>query len=78
MSWSQERCLAFCAAIEEAGVKVECYNPKNKQHTTWAKEEPLIRKWIQSLPRPIGMFCANDDLAAAIMETCRILEYGVR
>lgn len=76
LNWSKERCRAFCSVIEAAGAQVHVYN--NPQRTTsWAKEEPRVEEWIQSLPRPIGMFCVNDDRAAAIMETCRTLEYGI-
>ncbi|MGB1127401.1 MAG: substrate-binding domain-containing protein [Opitutales bacterium] len=42
-----------------------------------AKEEPLLQEWIQSLPKPIGLFFANDDRAASIMEICRLLEFNI-
>ena len=44
---------------------------------TWAREEPLLRQWLQSLPKPIGVLCANDDRAASLLETCHVLGYGV-
>ena len=76
LRWSQARCHAFCRVIEAAGARVHVYdNPKHAE--SWAKEEPHVQDWIQSLPKPIGMFCVNDDRAAAIMETCRTLEYGI-
>jgi LacI family transcriptional regulator len=43
----------------------------------WAKEEPHVRHWLESIPKPIGMLCANDDRAASILETCHVLGYGV-
>jgi LacI family transcriptional regulator len=41
------------------------------------KEEPHVTEWINTLPKPIGLFCANDDRASSIIETCRALEFGV-
>jgi len=76
LNWSQVRCQAFCAEIEKAGASVNLYNGPNKT-TSWSKEEPLIKAWIQSLPKPIGLFCVNDDRAASIIETCRALEFGM-
>jgi LacI family transcriptional regulator len=36
-----------------------------------------VRHWLESLPKPIGMLCANDDRAASILEACHVLGYGV-
>jgi LacI family transcriptional regulator len=30
-----------------------------------------------ALPKPVGLFCANDDRSASILECCRALGYGV-
>ena len=75
--WSRERCRAFCELLEEAGCRVEIYRPRSRQPAAWAKEEPQIRQWLASLPKPVGMLCANDDRAASIVETCHVLGYGV-
>jgi LacI family transcriptional regulator, galactose operon repressor len=77
MRWSQDRCTAFCSAIEQAGFGVDIYRPKHRAAATWAKEEPLIRAWLMQLPKPIGLFCANDDRSANILESCRALGFGV-
>ncbi len=75
--WSRERCQAFCALVEEAGYEVEVYRPRGRRPMPWAKEEPDVRRWLESLPKPIGLLCANDDRAELIMETCSVLEYDV-
>ena len=36
-----------------------------------------MRQWLETLPKPIGMLCANDDRAASILETCHVFGYGV-
>ncbi len=77
MRWSRERCRAFCELLEAAGYHVDIYRPPSCRPGAWAKEEPRIRHWLKSLPKPIGMLCANDDRAASIVETCHLLGYGV-
>ncbi len=75
--WSHERCQAFCDIVERAGCKVEVYRPPSRKPSAWAKEEPQVRHWLETLPKPIGMLCANDDRAASILETCHVLGCGV-
>ncbi len=77
MRWSRERCQAFCDSVEREGGTVAIYRPRSRSPATWAKEEPHVRRWLEMLPKPIGMLCANDDRAASILETCHILGYGV-
>jgi LacI family transcriptional regulator len=72
--WSHERCEAFCALVEDAGFEVDVYHPRRK---VWAKEEPHVRRWLESLPKPVGMLCANDDRAEYLLEACRVLGYSV-
>ncbi len=75
--WSRERCQAFCDSVERAGCTVAIYQPRSRRPVAWAKEEPQVRQWLESLPKPIGMLCANDDRAASILETCHMSGYGV-
>ena len=77
MRWSQDRCSAFCTTIEEAGYRVDVYQSRRRKTVSWAKEEPSIQKWVKELPKPIGLFCANDDRSANILESCRALGFGV-
>ncbi|TWU39125.1 Xylose operon regulatory protein [Novipirellula aureliae] len=77
MRWSQQRGAAFRSTIAEAGHQVDVFQPAHRRAATWAKEEPLIQSWLESLPKPVGLFCANDDRSANILECCRALDYGV-
>jgi LacI family transcriptional regulator len=75
--WSRERCQAFCDLIDRVGFTVNVYRPGSRRPAAWASEEPHVRHWLESLPKPIAMLCANDDRAASILETCHVLGYGV-
>ncbi len=75
--WSRERCQAFCDCVARAGCTVNVYRPRPRRSAAWAKEEPHVRQWLETLPKPVGILAANDDRAASILETCRVLGYGV-
>ncbi len=75
--WSCERCKAFCAVIEAAGFRVAIYGPHGRAQADWAQEEPQVRHWLQSLPKPVGLLCANDDRAESVLEMCPVLGYSV-
>lgn len=75
--WSRERCQAFCERVARDGYSVEVYRPRSRRPAAWAVEESHVRNWLESLPKPIGMLCANDDCAASVLETCQVLGYGV-
>ncbi|MGN6725883.1 MAG: substrate-binding domain-containing protein [Tepidisphaeraceae bacterium] len=38
----------------------------------WSSNDALdMRTWLGQLPRPVGLFCGNDGLAAEALEICR-------
>ena len=74
LDWSNERCDAFCKVINKAGMEVNVYDNNNM---SWSNEEYFIKEWLALLPKPIGIFCVNDDRAASIAGVCRLLGYGV-
>jgi LacI family transcriptional regulator len=75
--WSDERCAAFCRRVGEAGHRVEIYPAPSRKRLEWASEEPRVRDWLRTLPKPVGLMCVNDDRAESVLETCRALGYGV-
>lgn len=69
LRWSAIRRASFCRTIEDSGFQTHL-PPSARNHQAWSKEEPALRKWIDQLPKPIGIFCANDDRAASVTEIC--------
>lgn len=76
LTWSHKRCAAFCRKIENGGGNIHIYKGPKKE-ISWSVEEPRILEWIRALPKPIGMFCVNDDRAASILECCRTLGVAI-
>lgn len=75
IGWSDARRDAFAACVGQAGFAADVYPARRS--FDWAREEPRIRGWLADLPKPIGLLCANDDMAEGVLETCRALGFGV-
>lgn len=71
--WSTERCKYFVQCIEEEGYSVQVYKqPYVPRKVTWQKEQKIMVKWLQSLPKPLGLFATNDDRCQQALQACKI------
>ena len=68
--WSAKRGEAFRSRIVEAGYPCRVYEPPKARGTLWEKEEPLLVKWLKSLPKPVGIMACNDDRSQHVLEAC--------
>jgi LacI family transcriptional regulator len=76
--WSKERKFYFNQFNKEAGF--ETYNylpPKNDKKYDWDNEQQHVSEWIESLPKPVGIFACNDDRGQHILEVCKIINLKV-
>ena len=75
MSWDKERRDAFVDYLEKYGCTV---------FTRTVYRQPKLQlsffrttaQWLKRLPKPIGIFCANDARARLVIEACRMA--GIR
>jgi len=77
LRWSTERGAAFCQRLAEAGYRADVYPAEKARRTGWAHEETVVKQWLHDLRKPTGMFCANDDRAASLLETLRAAGFSV-
>jgi len=78
MLWSRKRCESFCATVKEAGYDTHVYvQPKSKASRSLEKERHFISKWLESLPKPIGLMACNDDRGQYLLELCKIAGMNV-
>ncbi len=76
--WSKERKLFFCRLIKEAGYDTQCFLPPGKmKKNDWENEHRNVSKWVESLPKPVGIFACNDDRGQHILEICKMLGFKV-
>jgi len=71
LSWSRERCDAFVSRVDRAGSRCHVYR-QARRRARWDTERPRVTAWLAELPKPVGLLCANDDLAALVAECCRL------
>lgn len=77
--WSKIREEAFTECVREAGYDVNIYQmPVHKGvPVRWEKEEPILMKWLSSLPKPIGLMACNDQRGRELLEACELAEIAV-
>jgi len=67
--WSEYRQAGFAARLREAGFDCAVYEPpKGCRGLSWNREEPLVRAWLKSLPKPVGVMACNDIRGRQLLE----------
>jgi len=72
--WSEGRKYFFNRFNSEAGFKT--YNflqPKRFKNQNWENEQRHVLRWIEDLPKPVGIFACNDDRGQNILEVCKLI-----
>src|SRR6202042_2398690 len=52
------------------------YVDRNETTRRWTSMQHSLAKWLESLPKPVGILAANDSRAHHILEACRA--FGLR
>jgi len=73
INWSHERGDAFSKVLANKGFQTHYYvQPKSPSKRRWENEQYVMAKWLQSLPKPVGVMACNDDRAQQVIEACKI------
>ena len=80
--WSDRRRDAFAKTVREAGgdIKLYCCHGKGPQRfldRSWELEMESIIRWVQKLPRPIGIMTCDDFRGLQLLEACAIADIAV-
>jgi LacI family transcriptional regulator len=77
-AWSKRREREFTLQIRKAGFEPHIYEqPSKPGDRVWEKEQALIVKWLDQLPKPVGLFACNDDRGREVLEACRLMNLRV-
>jgi LacI family transcriptional regulator len=68
--WSEERKEAFKEKLGSEGYSVECF--EYTEPTSESKLRAKVEEWLRRLPKPVAVFCCDDEGAIFISETCKI------
>lgn len=74
--WSRRRQERFVSRLAEIGhpcaVLADPWTLGNKDDFA-----TRLRPWLESLPKPCGIFAANDDIAAAVLDVCKMADISI-
>lgn len=75
-AWSEDRRRAFADIIRGTGLPFTAFaghfSPKDK-----ISFQRQLRAWLMRLPKPCGIFTANDTTAAQVIDACQRLKLDV-
>ena len=70
--WSDGRLDGFRDRLEKEFGHEEIHVFNHRQITNlWSYDLPKLRDWLLGLPKPIGIFCCDDNQAQILMEACQ-------
>lgn len=76
-AWSSLRQNFFSRRIHEAGFEVHTYTTLSPAALPWRDEHLRMAKWLQSLPKPVGLMACNDDCGRHVIEACTLANLAV-
>ncbi|HVM49908.1 MAG TPA: DNA-binding transcriptional regulator [Candidatus Acidoferrum sp.] len=79
--YSDERRDAFASFVSKAGLRCDVFHPAQlpEQLSTAVYEEQGLRdgdqvaRWIQALPKPVGLMACNDMRGRQVLDACRAI-----
>ena len=78
MCWSDGRRDGFRDYLEEAGYGDHLYIYNQQRISNlWYYRQDLLRDWLLSLPKPVGVFCCDDNQALILAEACNALDIEI-
>jgi LacI family transcriptional regulator len=76
--WSEGREASYCRLLRQEGFRVACCRVLLTAGTSYrdGRRRARLKRWLQTLPRPVALMAANDDLGEQVIELCK--EAGIR
>ncbi len=67
-----ERVQNFAATVQARGGACSILpEPVSDRATDWEKGQARLISWLTSLPKPVGIFAANDQLGVRVLDACQ-------
>ena len=68
--WSQRRRAGFVGEVKHAGFECPMYESPRAGLKVWKQDQTKLVEWLQSLPKPVGIFATNDMRGQHALEAC--------
>lgn len=69
-SWSERRRDGFSAEVGHAGFDCTTYESPSAGMMVWKQDQTKLVEWLQSLPKPVGIFATNDLRGQHVLDAC--------
>ncbi len=71
-AFARERGRGFGEIVGAAGRACDLYEPgiERVASRNWSLRQADLARWVEGLPSPIGILCANDGLGVELLEAC--------
>jgi len=77
-NWSVSRREAFVGRLAEKGYSCHVYDTlSDMEKTDWGLEQKRMIRWLQALPKPVGIMAAMDARGRQILEACFMAKIDV-
>ncbi len=74
----RERVSNFVSRVEKTGVPCAILPAAGEESPSdWEAHQGRLIDWLESLPKPVGVFATNDQLAVRLLDACRRAGIGV-
>jgi LacI family transcriptional regulator len=70
--WSEIRGRAFAARVAAAGRSCESFVPRHEARY-WGDVQRELGRWLEALPKPVGVMACHDVRGRHLLESCRSL-----
>jgi len=69
----------FERIVHEAGFSFSCYPPHGDASptATWDQDQTHLARWIDGLPKPVGIMACHDDRGHELLNACREVRIAV-
>jgi LacI family transcriptional regulator len=69
-NWSQRRRDGFVAEVSHHGFVCTVYESPRAGLQAWKHDQTRLLEWLQSLPKPVGIFATNDLRGQHVLDAC--------
>jgi len=69
--WSGRREQAFARSLAGESIVPHVYPVDSRENKNWARESRRLRRWLEKLPKPVGIMAANDARGLQVLDACR-------
>ncbi len=74
LKWSAERRQGFVSNLSKFGFQVNTFESSNiKNEGFFERNLILLSRWLEELPKPIGIMACNDDFGMMLLQCCHQL-----